>query len=151
VDLSANHNTALAIANLSDKPVDISIQAFQTDGTTLVGIGHDLLQPNGHDGKFADTLISGLKPPFAGVLDIYSTTPFAALTMRTLQNERNEFLFCTFPIAYVDRAAPSPIVFPELVAGDGYVTQFILLSAAGASSVTLNFYAEDGTALPVGK
>jgi hypothetical protein len=115
-------------------------------------LGFDQLQPNGHNAKFADALLSGLKAPFTGVLDISSTTPFAALTMRTLQNERNEFLFSTFPVAYVDKAAPSPIVFPELVAGGGYVTEFILSNSGGtASNLTINLYGDDGTSLFVGK
>jgi hypothetical protein len=48
-------------------------------------------------------------------------------------------------------SAPSPTVFPQIADGGGYVTQFILIGAGGASSVTLNFYGEDGKPLAVGK
>jgi hypothetical protein len=71
--------------------------------------------------------------------------------MRSLTNERNDFLMATFPIADMMLAAPSPIVFPQIADGGGYVTQFILIGAGGASSVTLNFYGQDGKPLPVGK
>jgi hypothetical protein len=84
------------------------------------------------------------------VLDISSATPFAALTMRSLSNERGDFLLTTFPIVDVDRAAPSPVVFPQIADGGGYVTQFILIGAGGASSATLNFYANEGNPLAVG-
>jgi hypothetical protein len=75
---------------------------------------------------------------------------YAALTLRSLYNERKEFLITTFPVADANRAAPSPIVFPRIVDGGGYVTQFILISPSGASSTTLNFYGETGAPLPVG-
>jgi len=44
-----------------------------------------------------------------------------------------------------------PIVFPQIADGGGYMTQFILLSAGGASSTTLSFYGDDGRPLAVGK
>ena len=54
-------------------------------------------------------------------------------------------------IADINRAAPSPIVFPQIADGGGYVTQFILISPGGASSTQLNFYGETGAPLAVGK
>jgi hypothetical protein len=102
---------------------------------------------NGHDAQFADQLITGLPVGFTGVLDISSTTPFAALTIRSLINERGDFLITTFPIADANRAAPSPIVFPQIADGGGYVTQFILISTSESSSTTLSFYGDDGTPL----
>jgi pseudomonalisin len=153
VDLSGNHNTGLAIANLTGAAAAISVNAFQSDGTTRVGASQGALQlaGNGHDARFADQFISGLPAASRGVLEISSTTPFAAITLRTLYNERNEFLFTTFPVAYEDQPAPSPIVFPEFADGGGYVTEFILLSAGGASATTLNFFSEDGNPIAVAK
>ena len=66
-------------------------------------------------------------------------------------HERNDFLLSTFPVADTTRDAPFPIVFPQIADGGGYVTQFILMGAGTASSVTLNFYGEHGKPLPVGK
>ena len=86
-----------------------------------------------------------------GVLDITSPTPFAALTLRSLNNERNDFLMTTFPIADADRTAPSPVVFPQIADGGGFVTGFILLNAGGASKTTLSFFDNEGRQLAVGK
>ncbi len=146
VDLSAGHNTGLAIANPAESSANISIKAFQSDGTTGIGVSQGLLllPVKGHGAKFAGEFVTGLPQGFTGVLDIRSATPFAALTMRSLTNERGDFLLTTFPIADVNRAAPSPIVFPQIADGGGYVTQFILLSPGGASSARLNFYDESG-------
>ncbi len=153
VDLSGGHNTGLAFANLAAANANISIRAFQSDGTTGAGTsqGPLLLPARGHSAKFAGELVAGLPPEFRGVVDIRSAMPFSALTMRSLTNERGDFLLTAFPIANVNRAAPSPVVFPQIADGGGYVTEFILLSPGGAASTTLNFYGETGTPLAVGK
>ena len=71
--------------------------------------------------------------------------------MRSLTNSRGDFLLTTFPVADANQAAPSPIVFPQIVDGLGYTTEFILLSADGQSLETLRFYGEDGVPIAVGK
>jgi photosystem II stability/assembly factor-like uncharacterized protein len=153
VDLSGSHNTGLAIANVGPTAASVMINAYQIDGRTGIGTNPEPLQlaGNGQDAKFVDQFISDLPEGFTGVLDIGSATPFAALTLRSLMNERKEFMMTTFPIADMNCAAPSPIVFPQIVDGGGYVTQFILIGAGGASSVTLNFYGDDGKPLAVGR
>jgi hypothetical protein len=153
VDLSGGRNTGLAIANLAAANANIFIRAFQSDGTTGIGTsqGPLPLPAKGHSAKFAGEFVTGLPAEFTGILDIRSAAPFAALTMRSLTNERADFLLTTFPIADMNRAAPSPIVFPQIADGGGYVTQFILLSPGGAASTTLNFYGETGAPLAVRK
>jgi photosystem II stability/assembly factor-like uncharacterized protein len=153
VDLSQNHNTGLAIANISEAEAAITISAYQTDGATVAGTSQGPLKlgAHGHDSKFADQFITGLPAGFTGVLDVSSAAPFAALTVRSLTNENNDFLMTTFPVADVNQAAPSPVVFPQIADGGGYATQFILLSTSGASSATINYYDNDGVPLAVGR
>ena len=79
------------------------------------------------------------------VLDIIAATPFAALTLRSLMNERGDFLMTTFPVADLTTEAPSPIVFPHVADGGGYLTEFILISAGGAASTALNLYDDHGS------
>jgi len=147
VDLSENHNTGLAIANVNSAAASIMINAFQTDGLTAIGTSQGSLElaGHGHDAKFADQCISGLPEGFTGVLDISSTTPFAVLTMRSLYNERHDFLVTTFPVADANQVAPSPAVFPQIADGGGYVTEFILISAGETASAGLSYYDETGT------
>ena len=153
VDLSRGHDTGVAIANPTSMNTDITISAYRTDGVTPVGTSQGPLQlpGNGHSAKFATEFIAGLPAGFTGVLDITSATPFAALTLRSLNNERNDFLMTTFPIADADRTAPSPVVFPQIADGGGFVTEFILLNAGGASRTTLSFFDNEGRQLAVGK
>jgi sugar lactone lactonase YvrE len=153
VDRSGSHNTGLAVANVSKAAAEITIKAFQADGITEAGTRHDplLLAEKGHQSQFAEQLISGLPDGFTGVMDISSPIPFAALTVRSLYNENNDYLMTTFPVADVNQSAPSPIVFPQIADGGGYETQFLLLSAKDASNTTINFYDNDGAPLAVGR
>jgi hypothetical protein len=109
------------------------------------------LNGSGHTSRFVSQLIPGLRSDFTGVLDISSLSPFVALTLRSLTNSRGNFLLTTLPIADATQPAPAPIVFPQIADGGGYITEFILLSRGGASSMTIDFYGEDGTPLAIGK
>jgi hypothetical protein len=51
----------------------------------------------------------------------------------------------------LSRPPSSPPVFPQIADGGGYVTQFILLGAAGTSEATLQLWADSGAPLVVGK
>ncbi len=156
VDKSWGHSTGLAIANPSDGNMTVNLISLKTDGATPEGSnqGPITIKPHGMIGTFVDTLISGLPPEFTGVLDISSSTPFVALAVRTLYNERNDFLISTFPIADFNQPAPAPIVFPQIAdgnAGGVYQTQFILLSTRNGVTTHVRFYGDTGAALAVGK
>jgi enterochelin esterase-like enzyme len=152
IDRTTNHNTGIAIANINEIQAHIDIQAFQKDGVTPVGVsqGPLPLAELGHDAKFAEQLISGLPENFTGVLDISSPTAFAAITVRSLYNERDDFLLTTFPVADATRMAPYPIVFPHIADGGGYVTQFILLDPQGVTEASLSLYDDSGAQFAIG-
>lgn len=149
MDLSENYNTGIALANLAAADSEITIKAFETDGVTAAGSAQETvsLPGNGYQAAFADQFIAGLPGGFTGVLDISSTSPFAALTLRTLANERDEMLMTTFPVADMDQPAPAPVAFPHIANGGGYTTQFILLSSGGAADTILQLYDESGIPL----
>jgi hypothetical protein len=152
LDLSAGHNTGLAIANVADSNASIALKAYQMDGVTPAGIskGPLALKAQGYEAQFVGGFIDGLPSGFTGVLDISSTSPFAPLTIRSLNNERNNFLMTTFPVADATRIAPSPIVFPQVVVGGGYASQIVLISPTGSASSTLSFYDEKADPWAVG-
>jgi hypothetical protein len=151
VDLSAGDNTGLASANPTGMNSTILVTAFRNDGVTRIGQTQVQLDNYGHDAKFADQLIPGLPAGFTGVFELTSPTPFAALTLHSLYNERGDFLLTTFPVADQQRPAPVPIVFPQIADGGRYVTQFILLSGFGPASTAINFYGVNGDPLAVGQ
>ncbi len=153
IDKSAGHDTGIAIVNPSGTAGSVVLKAFRTDGITSAGSGPATvnLAPGGHKAAFAGELISGLAVGFTGVAELSSSTPFAALTLRSLTNARGDFLLTTFPVADATQQAPSPIVFPQIADGAGYSTQFIFISAAGAASVSVNFTGDDGAPLIIGR
>jgi len=50
----------------------------------------------------------------------------------------------------LNRPAPSPIVFPQIADGDGYMTEVVLLSPAGEASTTLSYLNASGVPLEIG-
>ena len=156
LDQSGGHMTGIALANLSDAPAIITATAFQSDGITPVGysLGPATLAANGHASSFVDSFVSGLPPEFTGILELSSTTPFAALTLRGLFNSRGDFLMTTLPTADLTRPAAASIVFPQIADGYGggsYMTQFIMLGAGSAASAKLGFFDDNGQPLAIGK
>jgi hypothetical protein len=151
IDKSGGHDTGVAIAATGSSAVSVAFNAFQPDGSTPAGSGTINLASNGHDARFTGQIIAGLPDGFTGVLDVSSANSFVALTLRSLTNSRNEFLMSTFPVAAALQSLPAPIIFPQVADGGGYQTQFILLAFGVPTAATLNFFADDGTALAVGK
>jgi M6 family metalloprotease-like protein len=152
VDYSGNHSTGLAVANPESTGTSVTLQAYEMDGVTPAGDGpvSIMLNASEHKAGFVSQLISGLPDHFAGILDITSPTPLAALTLRALVNERGSFLLTTFPIADMLQPAPSPLIFPQIADGGGYRTEFILLNAEGASNVTFSLFGQDGLPMAIG-
>ncbi len=149
VDTSEGHDTGLALANPGSGSASIVLTAYQMDGSTRAGTGQGsvVLNANGHAAGFVDQQIAGLPAGFQGVLDIASSSPFAALTLRSLVNARGDFLLTTFPVADMNQPAPAPIVFPQIADGNGFTTEFILLSAGSAGAATISFFGDQGTPL----
>jgi hypothetical protein len=144
VDTTGQHNTGLAIANPSGAALNVSLTAFQTDGTTRAGSGSVPLVPLGHTAAFAGQFISGLPSGFTGVLDISAPQPFVALTVRSLQNSRGDFLLTAMPVAELNQTPASELVFPQIVDSGGYQTQVILLITAGSSTVVVDYLGNSG-------
>ncbi|MBZ5551584.1 MAG: VCBS repeat-containing protein [Acidobacteriia bacterium] len=151
---AGRHDTGLAIANPAPfAALSLTVTAVQTDGTTPAAPapGFPVLPGGGHTAAFAGQLVPGLPAGFIGVLDIASSVPFVALTLRSLDNPRGDQLLTTFPVADFNQAAPFPIVFPQIADGGGFKTQFILLGAGAGANTTLNFFTDNGSALAVAK
>ncbi len=154
VDKSGGHDTGLAVANPGNSGMRITATAFQPDGVTPAGNapGTIDLSPMGHLARFAGQFIDDLPVGFTGVLDLSSTSPFVALTLRSLMNARGDFLVTTFPIADANQPAPAPLVFPQIADGSGYQSQIILLSTGGpAATITVNYLGNDGNPVAIGR
>jgi hypothetical protein len=152
--------TGLALAIPGSAPAHISLKAlraFSYDYGPSLDTKIVDLNANGHLAQFVDQIIPAIwawentQSQIRAVLEISSDTPFIALTMRTLKNTQNDFLFTLFPVADLTQPAPAPIVFPQIADGDGYQTEFILLNTGSEGGATLSFYDDTGAAIPLGQ
>ena len=97
--------------------------------------------------------ISGLPTPtnFEGMLRLSTTSAagLAVIGLRGRYNERGEFLITSTPPA--ESIRPPANLFPHIVDGAGYSTQFVLLrtTPAQASTGTVQFYTQSGQPMEV--
>ncbi len=153
VDMSDGHNTGLAISNPAESEAGITVKVFGADGSSSP-VGSEVLvqlKPKGHSAKFADELIKELPPGFTGVLDVSSQTPFIILALRSIVTDGKDVRLSTFLPADLTLKPPTPIVFPQVVDGNGYATEFLLLGAGTPGTATIRFFGETGLPLAIGK
>jgi hypothetical protein len=112
-----------------------------------------MLGPNGQYVKFLHELFPAVQLPFKGILRI-TTGAAAGISVVGLRGRYNErpgnFLITTTPASNeANPATGDERIFPHIVNGGGYTTQFILFSgtAGQTSSGNLRFFASDSSPL----
>ena len=143
--------TGIAIANPGGANANVNVALTDLNG---VGAGSTsmTIPAGGQVAMFLHEIpsFSNLATPFEGILRITTTSPagVSAIGLRGLYNERHDFLIATMP--YIDEEGPSSgseKVFPHIVNGDGYTTQFILMSRT-ATTGEVRFISQSGEPLP---
>ena len=150
---SGSIQTGIAIANTSASSASVTFEITDLKGASVGISPFTLTLPgSGQTAKFLSDIFPSLPNPFKGVVRI--TTPgsgIAVVGLRARYNERQptpDFLITTTPPSNEAGTASSlEFVFPHLVNGGGYTTQFILFSgvAGQRSSGNLHFLRQDGT------
>ena len=109
------------------------------------------LPANGQAAKFLGEILPQVAQPVKGILRITTSGTSAAVAgLRARYNERGDFLITTTaPAAESASPTPSELVFPEIVDGGGYTTQFILFneSTSGSMNGDVRFIRQDGNSL----
>jgi len=112
--------------------------------------GSATVAATGNLAAFLDQLpgLQNLPPSFRGILLVTSNLPVTIIGIRIQYNELGDLLMSTTP-ALADSAFASagPVLFPHIVAGDGYSTEFILMSPGSSSTGTAAIYSQTGGAL----
>jgi hypothetical protein len=68
--------------------------------------------------------------------------------LRSRYNERGDFLVSTVQVLDEQHhGTSSELIFPHLADGGGYTTDFVLFSASGPATGTLQFNSQSGTPL----
>ncbi len=144
--------TGIAIANTAASVANIQFELLRLDGQPSGYAGSTTLAPNGHVAMFLNEIpgLKSLPSSFRGVLHISSDTSISAIGLRTRYNERGDFLISTTPaIADNTPSSTEEFVFPQVVSGSGYTTEFILINSAGASQGVMSLTSQTGTELPL--
>ena len=142
--------SGLAIANLSSNVSSVTLDLTGLDGSPLA-TGSMTLAGNGQAAKFLNEILPSVSQPLKGVLRITTSgSSVAVVGLRGRYNERGDFLISTTPPS-VESATQgtAELIFPHIVDGGGYTTQFILFNGAttGSTSGDVRFSGQDGTPL----
>ena len=142
---------ALAITNSSAGAATVNLSLVGLDGTDSGLTAQLTLQPREHISKylFAIPGFENLPSPYWGILRVTTSQEgITAAGFRARYNELGHFLVtATGPMK--DLGNTNPVIFPHLVDGGGYATQFILTtgtSGAGASG-TIRYFDSAGRIL----
>jgi len=151
-DFQGQIQTGIAIANPSTANATVNVELTDLSGRATGMSATVTIPPGGQVAKFMKELIPSLPHPFHGVARI-STTSSAGVTMVGLRgdyNSRGDFLITTaMPNNENAPVTSSEMIFPHLVDGGGYMTEFVLYSgsAGQTSSGALRFFTQDGRVL----
>jgi len=144
--------TGVAVTNPSSNEARIDFELIGLDGASTSLTGSVVVPGLGQRALFLNQ-IPGFEAltEFKGILRISSgaQTGIAVIGLRGRWNERNDFLVTTTPA--VDESAPAhgTVVFPHIVGGGGYTTQFITFSGTNSepASGSLNLFSQTGSSL----
>jgi len=141
--------SGVAIANPWQTPVTVRMELTQFDGSS-VGPPSTLTIPAlGQVAKFVNELFPSLPDNFRGFLKLTATSPIGATGVRGRYNERGDFLITTTaPRDEGQVLSDSEILFPHIVSGDMYYTEFIIFGQSGSGGMWFN--SANGTLLPGG-
>jgi hypothetical protein len=147
-----NIQTGIAVANTSAASESVTFDITDLNGNSVgLSPASVTLVPSGQSAQFLSQLFPSLPSPFKGVLRITTTgSGISVVGLRARYNERQppDFLITTTPPSNeAGTPASGELLFPHLVNGGGYTTQFILFSgtAGQTASGNLKFYKQDGS------
>jgi len=142
--------SGLAISNADVGNANVNVEALRLDGTST-GLATTLSIPaGGKVAKFANEIFPTLPATFKGLMRLTSATPISVAGIRGRVNERNEFLVTTVPaIDELAQGSSGEVVFPQIVDGGGYTTQFVLFNAVSGQSSSGNVLFRTTGGLPL--
>jgi hypothetical protein len=144
--------TGLAIANLDSSEATVNLELMNLDGSVAAPPATITVAGNGQKAGFLHDFYPSLGLPFKGILRISGggAAGLSVVGLRGRYNERGDFLITTTPPTNeASPASATELLFPHIVNGGGYTTQFILFSgtAGQAAAGNLRFFDQTGAPL----
>jgi sugar lactone lactonase YvrE len=143
--------TGVAVANTTSAAAIVQFELFDLNGQ-FTDSASVTIEANAQLPLFVDEIpgLDAIPVPFRGVLRISSSASISAVGLRGRYNERGDFLVAATPaIAEDGQTAPGEFIFPHIVSGDGYTTEFLLLSGSGAASGAVQFFSPSGARVSI--
>jgi sugar lactone lactonase YvrE len=142
--------TGLAFMNASAAPGVLHFTLLDFDGRQVASSDPLSIAAGERLSMFIHELpgFTNLPWDFRGVLRISADVPISVVGLRGYYNERGEFLIATTPALPEDSPAiPGESIFPHIVTGAGYTTEFLLLSGGGSASGNVDFVSQSGESM----
>lgn len=141
--------TGLAVANAGSAAGTVQFELLSLAGTHIASSTPIQVQAGGRLSLFVDEIpgFDGIPGEFRGVLRVSADVPLTVAGLRSQKNERGEFLIAATPaLSDTSQASLSDLIFPHIVTGDGYVTEFLLLSGSAVTQGRVDFMSQSGAA-----
>jgi hypothetical protein len=146
-------DSGVAVANPSDNPVTVTFSLMDSNGSPLNITRSINIPARGQVANFTNEIFQGQLPSsFQGIANVtvssqFSSLPTIALTaLHERWNENRDFLITTTPPMDQDAPPATLVLFPQVVIGGGYTTDFILFGQSGMGNLWL--YNQDGFVRP---
>jgi hypothetical protein len=143
--------TGIGILNPSDLPTTVTFDLSNMDGSSTGSSGFLTIPAHGQRALFLDEVpgLEALPKPFKGFVRISTadSVDIAVIGLRERLNERSDFIVtATAPTNENDPSQPK-IVFPHIVDGGGFTTEFVLYSGTPEEPArgTLSLHTQSGT------
>jgi len=155
VESSGSVQSGLAVLNTGSASEQVRIDVTALDGTSTGLQGTINVPAGGQRSLFLNEIqgLASLPSSFKGIVRI-STPDNANIVVFGLRghwNERNDFLMTTMSTVNENEQPRNMIVFPHIVDGGGYTTQFIQYSGTSAepAASVLQMYSQTGGTLNI--
>jgi hypothetical protein len=119
-------NTGVAIANANSEPAVLSFFFTDSQGRNF-GTGTTVIPAHGQLSAFLDQTPFNGGLNISGTFTVASSVPVGIIALRSLNNERGDFLMTTLPVSPI-AASDEPIVFPHFADGAGWSSQVVLVN-----------------------
>jgi len=148
-DVDGPVNTGVAMANPNAVAVTVNYNFSDAAGNNF-GAGSTVLAAGEQKAAFLNQAPFNGSGTILGTFSFTSTAPIAVIALRGLNNERNEFLITTLPVASLD---PPPVgqtvVLSHFADGGGWTTQVVLVNASDESlNGTVQFFSQGDATVP---
>ncbi len=137
-------DTAIAILNRQDAPIPITMRILDSSGKeSAVKTLPDNLAPGQATAFFLQQQFE-LGSAFEGIVELSSTAPFYAITLRSIVNGAGDFSLTPYPPESVQNG---PVYFPHLTADPSYSTDLLLWNPQSQQvKARIEFFTADGRA-----